>query len=54
MEIVERETTFYIGRQNGRHLFGSRLASAGIKATLGQIERRIKSSRESMDRGECR
>ena len=53
-EIIERETTFYMGRQTGRHLVESRLASAGIKATTRQIDeivRRIKSSQESLDKG---
>jgi len=53
-EIIERETTFYFGRLTGRHLVENRLASAGIKATLWQIDeivRRIKSIQESQDKG---
>jgi len=53
-EIIERETMFYLGRQTGRHLVESRLASAGIKATPRQIDeivRRIKSMHESLDKG---
>jgi len=53
-EIIERETTFYIGKQSGRHLVENRLASAGIKATQGQIDeivRRIKNLQESQDKG---
>jgi isopropylmalate/homocitrate/citramalate synthase len=53
-EIIEREIMFYLGRQTGRHLVESRLASAGIKATPMQIDeivRRIKSMQESLDKG---
>ena len=53
-EIIERETTFYFGKQSGRHLVENRLASAGIKATPWQIEeivRRIKNVQESLDKG---
>ncbi len=53
-EIVEREITFYIGRQTGKHLVENRLLSAGIKATPMQIEeivRRIKGMQESLDKG---
>jgi isopropylmalate/homocitrate/citramalate synthase len=53
-EIVERTTTFYIGKQTGRALVENRLASAGIKATPRQIDdivRRIKSIQESQDKG---
>jgi len=53
-EIIERETTFYFGRLTGRHLVENRLASAGIKAALWQIDeivRRIKSIQESQDKG---
>jgi isopropylmalate/homocitrate/citramalate synthase len=53
-EIIERETTFYIGKQSGRHLVENRLASAGIKATPWQIDeivRRIKNLQESQDKG---
>jgi isopropylmalate/homocitrate/citramalate synthase len=53
-EIIERETTFYLGKQSGRHLVENRLASAGIKATPWQIDeivRRIKNVQESQDKG---
>jgi 2-isopropylmalate synthase len=53
-EIIEREITFYIGKQSGRHLVENRLASAGIKATPWQIDeivRRIKNLQESLDKG---
>jgi isopropylmalate/homocitrate/citramalate synthase len=53
-EMIERQTVFYIGRQTGKRLVESRLASAGIKATLGQIDeivRRIKSIQQSLDKG---
>jgi len=53
-EIVEREITFYIGRQTGKHLVENRLLSAGIKAAPIQIEeivRRIKGMQESLDKG---
>lgn len=53
-EIVERETTFYFGRQTGKHLVENRLASAGIKATPWQVDdivKRIKSMQESLDKG---
>lgn len=53
-EIIERETMFYLGRQTGRHLVESRLASAGIKATPLQVDelvRRIRRMQESLDKG---
>jgi len=53
-EIIERETMFYLGRQTGRHLVESRLASAGIKATPMQVDelvRRIRRMQESLDKG---
>ena len=53
-EIIERETMFYTGRQTGRHLVESRLASARIKATPRQVDeivRRIKGTQESLDKG---
>jgi 2-isopropylmalate synthase len=53
-EIIDREITFYSGRQTEKHLVESRLTSAGIKATPMQIDeivRRIKSIQESMDKG---
>ncbi|MFZ0965063.1 MAG: 2-isopropylmalate synthase [Candidatus Bathyarchaeia archaeon] len=53
-EIIERETMFYLGRQTGRHLVESRLASAGIKATplqIDEIVRRIRRMQESLDKG---
>jgi isopropylmalate/homocitrate/citramalate synthase len=53
-EIIEREITFYFGRQTGRHLVENRLASAGIKATPWQIDeivKRIRSIQERLDKG---
>jgi 2-isopropylmalate synthase len=53
-EIIEREIMFFLGRQTGRHLVESRLASAGIKATplqIDEIVRRVKSTQESLDKG---
>lgn len=53
-EIIERETMFYLGRQTGRHLVESRLASAGIKATplqIDEIVKRIRRIQESLDKG---
>jgi 2-isopropylmalate synthase len=53
-EIIERETAFYVGRQTGRHLIESRLASAGIKTTpmqIDEISKRIKGIHESLDKG---
>jgi isopropylmalate/homocitrate/citramalate synthase len=54
-EIIGRETMFYLGRQVGRNLVGKRLAQAEIKATPAQVEeivRRIRGTRESLDKGE--
>jgi isopropylmalate/homocitrate/citramalate synthase len=53
-EIIERETMFYAGRQTGRHLVESRLASARIKATplqIDEIVKRIRRMQESLDKG---
>jgi isopropylmalate/homocitrate/citramalate synthase len=53
-EIVEREATFFLGRQTEKPLIEERLASAGIKATPMQVDeiiRRIKSLQESLDKG---
>jgi len=53
-EIIERETMFYLGRQTGRHLVESRLASARIKATplqVDEIVKRIRRMQESLDKG---
>jgi isopropylmalate/homocitrate/citramalate synthase len=55
-EIVGRETMFYLGRQTGKNLIESRLAQAEIKVTPMQVEeivRRIKGTRESLDKGEA-
>jgi isopropylmalate/homocitrate/citramalate synthase len=53
-EIVEREATFFLGRQTSKSLIENRLAMAGIKATPAQIDeiiRRIKSVQEGLDKG---
>ena len=53
-ELLEREITFYIGRQTGKSLVESRLASAGIKAApwqINEIVRRIRRIQESLDKG---
>jgi len=53
-EIIEREITFYFGRQTGRHMVENRLESAGIKAPPWQIDeivKRIRSTHESLDKG---
>jgi isopropylmalate/homocitrate/citramalate synthase len=53
-ELLDREITFYIGRQTGKNLIESRLASAGIKAAswqVSEIVRRIRSIQESLDKG---
>ena len=53
-EIIEREIQFYAGRQTGRHLVESRLASARIKATplqVDEIVKRIRRMQESLDKG---
>ena len=55
-EIVGRETTFHLGRQTGKSVVEERLKMAEIKATPSQIEdivRRIKTSQESLDKGEA-
>jgi isopropylmalate/homocitrate/citramalate synthase len=55
-EIVGRETTFHLGRQTGKTVVEERLKMAEIKATPMQIEdivRRIKTSQESLDKGEA-
>ena len=55
-EIVGRETMFYLGRRTGRNLVENRLTQAGIKASPMQVEdivRRIKSTHESLDKGEA-
>ena len=53
-ELLEREITFYIGRQTGKNLIENRLTSAGIKAApwqVSEIVRRIRSIQESLDKG---
>jgi isopropylmalate/homocitrate/citramalate synthase len=53
-EIVEREATFFLGRQTSKSLIENRLAMARIKATPAQIDeiiRRIKSVQEGLDKG---
>ncbi|NWF86879.1 2-isopropylmalate synthase [Candidatus Bathyarchaeota archaeon] len=53
-EIVERQATFFVGRQTGRDLIERRLAHAGIKATpreIDEIMRRISGMQESLDKG---
>jgi 2-isopropylmalate synthase len=53
-EIIERETTFYMGRQSGRHIVENLLASAGIEATPWQIDeivKRIRGVQENLDKG---
>jgi isopropylmalate/homocitrate/citramalate synthase len=53
-EIIEREITFYFGRQTGRDLVKNRLESAGIKAMPWQVDeivKRIRSMQESLDKG---
>jgi 2-isopropylmalate synthase len=53
-EIIDRQITFYSGRQTGKRAVESRLAAAGIKATpmqIDEIARRIKSIQESLDKG---
>lgn len=55
-EIIGRETTFFIGRHTGKNLVETRLAQAGIKATPVQIDeivKRIRGTRESLDKGEA-
>lgn len=53
-EIVERQTTFYLGRQTSREVVEQYLNLAGIKATpmqINEIVRRIRSIQESTDKG---
>jgi len=53
-EIVEREATFFLGRQTEKSFIENLLASVGIKATpmqLDEIIRRVKSMQESLDKG---
>ena len=55
-EMIGRETTFYMGRQPGRHLIENRLALAGIKATplqVNEIARRLRVDQRSVDKGEA-
>ena len=55
-EMIGRETTFYMGRQPGRHLIENRLALAGIKATplqVNEIARRLRVNQRSVDKGEA-
>jgi len=55
-EIIGRETTFFIGRHTGKNLVETRLAQASIKATPVQIDeivKRIRGTRESLDKGEA-
>jgi len=55
-EIIGRETTFFIGKHTGKTLVETRLAQASIKATPVQIDeivRRIRGTRESLDKGEA-
>jgi len=55
-EIIGRETTFFIGKHTGKNLVETRLAQASIKATSMQIDeivRRIRGTRESLDKGEA-
>ncbi|MGB9741319.1 MAG: homocitrate synthase/isopropylmalate synthase family protein [Candidatus Bathyarchaeales archaeon] len=53
-EILERQTTFYLGRQTAREVVEQYLNLAGIKATpmqVNEIMRRIRGVQESMDKG---
>jgi isopropylmalate/homocitrate/citramalate synthase len=55
-EIVGRETTFHLGRQTGKSVVEERLRMAEINATPMQIQeivRRIRTSQESLDKGEA-
>ncbi len=55
-EIIGRETTFFIGKHTGKTLVETRLAQASIKATsmeIDEIVRRIRGTRESLDKGEA-
>jgi len=54
-KLVGRKTTFYLGRQTGKHFVENRLAQAGMKASPQQIEeivRRVKAFQETRDKGE--
>jgi len=54
-KLVGRKTTFYLGRQTGKHFVENRLAQAGIEASPRQIEeivRRVKAFQETRDKGE--
>ena len=54
-KLVGRKTTFYLGRQTGKHFVENRLAQAGMKASPKQIEeivQRIKTFQETRDKGE--
>ncbi|MEM2995800.1 MAG: 2-isopropylmalate synthase [Candidatus Bathyarchaeia archaeon] len=53
-EIVERQTTFYIGKQSGKHMVENLLKTAGIEATPWQIDeivKRIRNVQENLDKG---
>jgi isopropylmalate/homocitrate/citramalate synthase len=53
-KMVGRETMFYLGRQTGKYLVENRLALAGIKVTLRQVDeivRRIRRMQENLDKG---
>jgi len=53
-EIIERQTTFYLGRQTAREVVEQYLNLAGIKATptqVNEIMRRIRGMQESVDKG---
>ena len=53
--MIGRETTFYLGKQTGRHLIEKRLKLAEIKATpmhVNQIVSQIRRQQESLDKGE--
>ncbi|MEM3577283.1 MAG: hypothetical protein QXX51_02355 [Candidatus Bathyarchaeia archaeon] len=53
-EIIERQTTFYLGRQTAREVVEQYLSMAGIKATpmqINEIMRRIRSMQEITDKG---
>ncbi|MEM3731567.1 MAG: 2-isopropylmalate synthase [Candidatus Bathyarchaeia archaeon] len=53
-EMLERETTFYMGKQTGKHVIESRLTAAGIKAMPKQVDEilaRIRGTQESLDKG---
>jgi isopropylmalate/homocitrate/citramalate synthase len=53
-EIIERQTTFYFGRQTAREIVEQYLNMAGIKSTpmqINEIIRKIRSMQESTDKG---